>query len=88
MASTDTHVSITVADDGDPISAAHQRAIFDPYTSAHEGSDQIGSIGLGLFISQKLARLMGGDLNYRHDGTHVLFELTLPRAESRLTTGA
>lgn len=88
MASTDSHVSITVADDGDAISAAHQRAIFDPYTSAHEGSDQIGSIGLGLFISQKLARLMGGDLSYKHDGTHVLFELTLPRAESRLTTGA
>ncbi|MCP3993824.1 MAG: hypothetical protein GY722_01995 [bacterium] len=83
--STATHVSVTVADSGEPISATHQRAIFDPYTSAHEGSNQIGSIGLGLFISQKLARLMDGDLSYRHNGTHVLFELTLPRAD-RMTT--
>ena len=84
--STPTHVSVTVANDGDPISATHERAIFDPYTSAHEGSDQVGSIGLGLFISQKLARLMEGDLSYRHDGMHVLFELTLPRADRKAAT--
>ena len=78
LASKGDSILITVADDGDPISPAHERAIFDPYTSAHEGSGQLGSIGLGLFISQKLARLMGGDLTYRHDGKHVLFELVLP----------
>jgi signal transduction histidine kinase len=39
----------------------------------------MGSIGLGLYISQNLARLMGGDLSYRHDGEYSLFELTLPR---------
>jgi len=78
LASKGEYVSVTVADDGDPIAPHHERAIFDPYTSAHEGSDQLGSIGLGLFISQKLARLMGGDLTYRHDGNHVLFELVLP----------
>jgi signal transduction histidine kinase len=72
---------ITVADSGDPIPPDREQAIFDPYVSAHEGGSQIGSIGLGLFISQKLARLMGGDLTYRHDGTHGLFSLSLPLAE-------
>ena len=70
--------AVTVADDGPPISAAHQRRIFDPYTSAHEDNAELGSIGLGLFISLKLAHLLGGDLRYRHDEKHVLFELFLP----------
>lgn len=72
---------VTVADNGDPIAKDREQAIFDPYVSAHDGGSQIGSIGLGLFIAQKLARLMGGDLTYRHDGTHSLFELSLPRAD-------
>ncbi len=72
---------ITVADSGDPIPPDREQAIFGPYISAHEGGSQIGSIGLGLFISQKLARLMGGDLTYCHDGTHGLFTLSLPLAE-------
>lgn len=82
-----TEPAVTVADDGAPIESSRQRQIFDPYTSAHESSDQLGSIGLGLFISLKLARLMGGDLRYRHDGTHVLFELFLPTqaAPKRIT---
>lgn len=70
---------VEVADDGPPISVDQERRIFDPYTSAHDNGDRLGSIGLGLFISLRLARLMGGDLTYRHDGSHGLFELTLPR---------
>ena len=77
---TPTTGIVTVADNGDPIAKDREQAIFDPYVSAHEGGAQIGSIGLGLFISQKLARLMAGDLTYRHDGGCSLFELSLPRA--------
>jgi signal transduction histidine kinase len=77
---TPTESIVTVADDGEPISKEREQAIFDPYVSAHEGGAQIGSIGLGLFISRKLARLMGGDLTYGHNGTYSLFELSLPRA--------
>ena len=72
---------VTVADDGEPISEEQQERIFDPYTSAHEGSPQVGSVGLGLFISRKLARVMGGDLTYRHDGRQSCFTLSLPRAD-------
>jgi len=81
LSQSSTMSAVTVADNGDPISPDRQQAIFDPYVSAHEGGSQIGSIGLGLFISQKLARLMGGDLTYRHDGTHGLFSLSLPLAD-------
>ncbi|MCP4308300.1 MAG: hypothetical protein GY788_26160 [bacterium] len=74
------NATVTVADDGEPIAETHRKQIFDPYTSAHENGDRLGSIGLGLFISLKLARLMGGDLHYHHDGTHSLFSLHLPRS--------
>ncbi|MFW2382136.1 MAG: ATP-binding protein [Acidimicrobiales bacterium] len=77
-----TNATVTVADDGHPISDTHRKQIFDPYTSAHENGDHLGSIGLGLFISLKLARLMGGDLHYHHDGTHSLFSLHLPRSSA------
>lgn len=73
--------TITVADSGEPLAPTDEDAIFDPYTSVHDFGEQLGSIGLGLFISQKLARLMNGDLTYRHDGNHGLFEITLPCAE-------
>lgn len=73
--------TITVADNGDPLAPTEEDTIFDPYTSAHDDGGQLGSIGLGLYISQKLAKLMNGDLTYRHDGTYGLFEITLPCAE-------
>jgi signal transduction histidine kinase len=38
----------------------------------------VGSIGLGLFISRELAQLMGGSLVYDHDGSLSRFRLTLP----------
>ena len=79
--STSDLTTVTVADDGEPISEEQQERIFDPYTSAHEGSPQVGSVGLGLFISRKLARVMGGDLIYRHVGGQSCFTLSLPRAD-------
>ena len=77
-----------VADDGRPISAEHKRRIFDPYTTAHENGAQLGSIGLGLYISSKLAELMGGSLQYTHDGSHSLFELRLPRSNQTASTAS
>ena len=37
-------------------------------------------MGLGLTVSQELARLMGGDITYHHDGEAV-FTVRLPVAE-------
>jgi signal transduction histidine kinase len=69
---------VVVADNGIPIEPSQVKHIFDPYTSAHENGEQLGSIGLGLFIALKLARLMDGDIRYHHDGVFSLFELSLP----------
>lgn len=76
--------SVIVADDGDPIPRDRRDAIFDPYISAHDENADVGSIGLGLYVSRELAQLMNGDLTYDHDGEHALFKLTLPRGLSEM----
>ncbi len=72
-------VSVCAIDDGEPIPPSDQARIFEPYHRAHHTPSQPGSVGLGLTVSRRLARLMGGDLVYRDDGANV-FELTLPAA--------
>ncbi len=80
FAADEHSISIVVADNGIPIPDEQRRRIFDPYTSAHETTEQVGSIGLGLFISRKLATIMDGNLTYNHDGDWSLFTLTIPRS--------
>lgn len=77
-------VTIIVADNGDQIPLAEQRRIFAPYTSAHSERGVVGSIGLGLFISRKLATLMNGTLEYSHDGSWSRFSLRLPRSPASI----
>jgi len=71
---------VQVYDDGPGIPEEKRDQIFEPYESAHEAVGMPGSVGLGLTISRKLARLLGGDLSYRSEGGS-LFELTLPAAD-------
>ena len=80
-------VTITVADDGNEIPLADQQRIFAPYTSAHSDRGNVGSIGLGLFISRKLATLMTGTLEYSHDGSWGLFSLRLPLSPASMKPG-
>jgi len=70
---------VRVHDDGPGIAENQHEQIFEPYESVHVAVGTPGSVGLGLTISRKLARLMGGDLVYRvADGS--VFELILPLA--------
>lgn len=69
---------VDVRDDGEGIGSVDGEAIFDPYTSAHEPGSQPGSVGLGLTLSRRLARLMGGDLYYRRVDGDTVFRLELP----------
>ncbi len=73
---------VLVVDNGDGVPEADREAIFEPYRRAGDGSGPAGSIGLGLSVSRKLARLMGGDLTYCLDEGESTFELTLPARPS------
>ena len=75
---SDAVASLIVKDDGDPIPTEDRERIFEPYQRARSQPERPGSIGLGLAVSRRLARLMGGDLTYRHEDGHSIFELSLP----------
>ena len=69
-----------VSDNGSGIPEQDQERIFHPYQTAHNTPGLTGSLGLGLAISRQIARLMNGDLTYRHQDGLSTFELALPKA--------
>ena len=71
-------VAVTVADEGQGIAASDQERIFERYERA---DDSPGGIGLGLAISRRLARSMGGDIELQSTpGEGARFTLLLPVA--------
>jgi signal transduction histidine kinase len=70
--------TVLVCDNGAAISDEDRTRIFEPYQRAHNAPGLANSIGLGLAISRQLARLMGGDLTYRHEDGESVFNLSLP----------
>jgi signal transduction histidine kinase len=71
-------VAITVADEGPGIDEADQERIFEKYERI---GDEPGGIGLGLAISRRLARSMGGDVQLQSaPGQGARFTLLLPSA--------
>lgn len=71
-------VSITVADDGPGIAPADQQRIFERFEQAEPRAD---GAGLGLAISRRLARQMGGDILLESTpGEGARFTLRLPAA--------
>lgn len=79
--SDDSSSKVLVCDNGIAIPEAEREVIFRPYQRAHNAPGLVGSVGLGLAISRQLARLMGGDVTYRHENGESIFELALPRAD-------
>jgi PAS domain S-box-containing protein len=75
-------VEIRVADTGSGISAEKIDRIFDPFVQAERRLNQpVQGVGLGLAISQDLARAMGGDVKVESVlGEGSTFTLSLPRA--------
>lgn len=76
------HVIISVQDTGIGISAEHQERVFEPFWQVDQSATRrVGGAGLGLSVSRRLARLLGGDLTFtslEEGGTR--FDLSLPRA--------
>jgi signal transduction histidine kinase len=73
-----TWLVLGVADDGPGLPETEWERIFDSYHSAHPVDGQPASVGLGLTVSRRLARLMGGDIRYRQGETGSLFQFLLP----------
>ncbi len=74
-------VRTLVRDDGPGIAPADAARIFHPFhKSARDAADSKPGVGLGLALSRRLARAMGGDLRLVDGaGPGACFELRLPR---------
>jgi len=69
---------LRVSDEGEGIPENLRSRIFEPFFSTKSNLDQPG-LGLGLFISRRIAERLGGSLDYRSQpGEGCVFELVLP----------
>lgn len=69
-----------VADTGPGIAAEHAERVFEPFWQAHRTERRITGTGLGLAVSRRLARLIGGDLTLESRvGEGSRFTLAIPR---------
>jgi signal transduction histidine kinase len=82
ITSTDSDVIMRVRDHGRGIPSADRRRIFRPFRkSARDAAHSAPGVGLGLSLSRRLARSMGGDLQIEDGaGEGACFRLRLPRA--------
>jgi signal transduction histidine kinase len=80
-------ICFTVADTGVGIAPAQQQRIFQPFVQGDSGYTRAhGGAGLGLTISRRLARLMGGELTLESEvGAGSRFTLWLPAATGEAT---
>jgi signal transduction histidine kinase len=78
VALTEEVVTLDVKDSGPGIPSADRESIFEPYQRADTSRTVETSVGLGLALSRRLARLMNGTLTYV-DGSGTTFRLSLPR---------
>jgi signal transduction histidine kinase len=69
----DGMVAVQMRDDGPGVTPEVLERLFEPFSHGSKS----GSLGLGLAVSRKLARAMGGDLSYRREGDTTVFELEL-----------
>lgn len=74
----DGSATVAVTDHGDAIPDHKRARMFEPYERAEPRSGITASVGLGLAVSRTLATLMGGSLDYTHDGDRSVFRLTVP----------
>lgn len=79
-------VAIVVEDQGPGIAEEDAEAIFDIYVTRDDGANKHG-VGLGLPLSRRLARLLGGELGCIPRAGSGVFVLELPRHHGTAPTG-
>ncbi len=82
LAAAGRFLMITVSDHGPGVPASMMRRLFRPFSkSAHDAAQSAPGVGLGLALSRRLARSLGGDLRLGENGSHgACFALTIPFA--------
>lgn len=71
-------VELDVVDDGPGVDPGMRTQLFQSFARGGPGRRHAQSSGLGLAVSRRLARLMGGDLTYHRIDGETRFRLTLP----------
>jgi signal transduction histidine kinase len=77
---------LAVSDDGPGIPPDRLDTVFTAYGRAHDRPGLTDAVGLGLTVSRQLARLMGGDVQYRRRDGWTTFSLALPLATAERAT--
>lgn len=77
-----------VADDGQGIAEESEQQLFQRFASISQEVVEMGSVGLGLSIVQKLAEDMDGSVEYRREKDWTEFVVRLPLAEATAGVGA
>lgn len=71
-------VIISISDHGEGIPERALERMFQPYARFGDNEGRPSSVGLGLYVARRLARLMDGDLVYKSDADLTTFLVTLP----------
>jgi signal transduction histidine kinase len=86
ISSAGRHLQFRVRDHGPGISRQGQRKLFLPFSkSVHEAASTAPGVGLGLALSRRLARDLGGSLTMENqvEGSGAIFVLQLPVASEK-----
>jgi signal transduction histidine kinase len=78
---SDQTVEVIIRDTGAGVAPRDLERIFDPFTQVDQSNTRSqGGTGLGLTVSRRLARLLGGDVRVESElGRGSIFIMTLPR---------
>lgn len=78
-------IRLEVTDSGKGIPAADLQHLFKPFYQASNNNQPSGGVGLGLYISQRIVRLLGGELQVSStEGQGSVFWFELPASKLKI----